>query len=84
MTFAQMRAQWFLKRVIVFSMLLATDIRLAAAYEVWLTNHSDTGADVCFRIKDGIGSKQNGHRYRRDGCCGRESRTLQGTGIHQE
>jgi hypothetical protein len=40
MTFAQMRAQWFLKRVIVFSMLLATDIRLAAAYEVWLTNHS--------------------------------------------
>jgi hypothetical protein len=44
----------------------------------------DTGADVCFGRKDGIGSKQNGHRYRRDGCCGRESRTLQGTGIHQE
>jgi hypothetical protein len=40
-----MTAQWYLKALVLFVVLLAADIQVGAAYEVWLTDQSDTGKE---------------------------------------
>src|SRR5689334_3644551 len=42
---SHMTTRWHLKALILFVILLAADIRFAAAYEVWLTDQSDTGKE---------------------------------------
>ena len=45
MTCSYMTAQWYLKALVLLVSLLAADIHLGAAYEVWLTDQSDTGKE---------------------------------------
>ena len=45
MTCSHLTAQWYLKALVLFVILLAANIQRSDAYEVWLTDQSDTGKE---------------------------------------